>query len=464
MRELGYRVVDLVVDHLERIRDEPAARRGTRPELESALREPIPENGTDPSVVLDRVVREILPWRARVDHPRFFAFVPGPGNFVGAMADALASGFNVFAGTWLGGSGPAMVELVTVDWLRELCGLPESAAGAFVSGGSMANLTALAVARDAKLGGRLADGIAYASDQTHSAVERAFKVLGFSRGQLRLLASDEEFRLPPDGLARAVAEDRAAGRLPFCVVANAGTTNTGAVDPLAELADFCEREGLWLHVDAAYGGGAVLCPRGRDELRGLERADSLALDPHKWLFQPFEIGCVMVREGGLLADVFHARPEYLRDVHRTDEEVHFADLGVQLSRGFRALKLWMSLQVFGLAAFRAAVERGIDLAERAEARARSSDRWEIVAPARLGIVAFRWAATEAGERDADEVTRRLVEASLADGWAFASSTVLRGRPALRLCTLNPRTTEEEIDGVFDRLERLARAPGGPCRA
>ncbi|HYO45799.1 MAG TPA: aminotransferase class I/II-fold pyridoxal phosphate-dependent enzyme [Gemmatimonadota bacterium] len=455
MRELGYRVVDLVVEHLTRIRDEPAARRGARADLEAALREPIPEHGADPHDVIDRVMQDVLPWTARVDHPRFFAFVPGPGNYVGFLADALASGFNVFAGTWLGASGPAMVELVTVDWLRDLCGFPEGSGGLFVSGGSMANLTALAVARESRLGARLPDGVAYASDQTHSSVARALRVLGLSSGQLRLLASDGDFRLPVDGLARAIAEDRAAGRVPFCVIANAGTTNTGAVDPLPELADLCVAEGLWLHADAAYGGGAMLSPRGRRALSGLERADSLALDPHKWLFQPFEIGCVLVRDAGLMADVFHTRPDYMRDVHRVEEEVHFSDFGIQLSRSFRALKLWMSLQVFGLAAFRAAVEQGIDNAERAEARLVESGLWRIVSPARLGTVAFGWAPKGVADQKADEVTHGLAEASLADGWAFLSSTVLRGRPALRLCALNPRTTEADIVGTIDRLERLA---------
>lgn len=460
MRELGHRVVDLVVDHLVRIREEPAARRGRRADLEAALREPIPESGSDPRLVLDRVTREILPWTARVDHPRFFAFVPGPGNYVGFLADALASGFNVFAGTWLGASGPAMVEIVTVDWLRKLCGLPEGSGGLFVSGGSMASLTALAVARETKLGARIADGVAYASDQTHSAVARALRVLGLGPGQLRLMEVDEGFRLRPGDLARAIAEDRAAGRIPFCVIANAGTTNTGAVDPLPELADICAAEGLWLHADAAYGGGALLSDRGRLALAGIERADSLALDPHKWLFQPFEIGCVLVRDGRLLAEVFRTRPDYLRDVHRPGEEqqeVHFSDLGVQLTRGFRALKLWMSLQVFGVAAFREAVERGIANAELAEARIASSGRWRIVSPARLGTVAFGWAPEGASDEEADAVTHGLAETSLADGFAFLSSTMLRGRPALRMCALNPRTTEADIMDTIDRLETLASA-------
>jgi glutamate/tyrosine decarboxylase-like PLP-dependent enzyme len=455
MRELGYRVVDLVVDHVARLADEPAARRGSRADLEAALSEPIPERGTDPHLVLDRVIRDVLPWTARVDHPRFFAFVPSPSNYVGFLADALASGFNVFAGTWLGASGPAMVELVTVGWLRELCGFPASAGGLFVSGGSMANLTALAVARESKLGPETAVAVAYASDQAHSSVGRALKVLGLRSDQLRLLPADDQYRLEIGALERAVAADRRAGRRPFCVIANAGTTNTGSVDPLPELADLCAAEGLWLHADGAYGGGALLCDRGKRALAGIERADSLALDPHKWLFQPFEIGCVLVRDGGLMADVFHTRPEYLRDVHRADEEVHFSDYGIQLTRGFRALKLWMSLQVFGLAEFRAAVERGIDNAERAETRLSESGRWRIVAPARLGTVAFRWAPPGVPEDEADVVTRGLAEASLADGWAFLSSTILRGRPALRLCALNPRTTERDLVGTIERLERLA---------
>jgi glutamate/tyrosine decarboxylase-like PLP-dependent enzyme len=458
MRELGHRMVDLVVDHLVRIREEPAARRGRRADLEAALREPIPESGSDPRLVLDRVTREILPWTARVDHPRFFAFVPGPSNYVGFLADALASGFNVFAGTWLGASGPAMVEIVTVDWLRQLCGLPEGAGGLFVSGGSMASLTALAVARETKLGGRLADGVAYASDQTHSAVARALRVLGLAPDQLRLLPVDDGFRVRAADVAGAVAEDRAAGRVPFCVIANAGTTNTGAVDPLAELADICAAEGLWLHADAAYGGGALLSERGCVELAGIERADSLALDPHKWLFQPFEIGCVLVRDGRLLTEVFRTRPDYLRDVHRPKEqeqEVHFSDLGVQLTRSFRALKLWMSLQVFGVAAFREAVERGIANAELAEARIASSGMWRIVSPARLGTLAFGWAPGGASEEEQDSVTHGLAEASLADGFTFLSSTVLRGRPALRICALNPRTTERDIVETIERLESLA---------
>jgi glutamate/tyrosine decarboxylase-like PLP-dependent enzyme len=386
-----------------------------------------------------------------VDHPRFFAYVPSPGNFVSAMADALVAGLNPFAGAWVTGSGAAQVELVAVDWLRDLCGMPEGAGGAFVSGGSMANLTALAVARHRRLSGDgdSARAVIYCSDQTHSATERGARVLGFRPDQLRRLPSDDEFRLRLDDLARAVDADAAESRLPFCVVANAGTVNTGAVDLLEELAAFCRERGLWLHVDGAYGAAAVLADAGREALRGLGEADSLAVDPHKWLFQPYECGCVLVRDARALPDAFRTVPEYLRDSDLAVEEVNFRDWGVQLTRGFRALKVWMSLQVFGLDAFRAAVARGIRLAEAAEEAVRASAAFEVVTPAQLAIVTFRHRG------GGDDLQRRLAAALLADGYAMLSTTELCGRVVLRLCTINPRTTEDEVRETVARLERLA---------
>jgi len=454
MRALGYRVVDAIVEHFTTLRDKPPSRCGRRADLEALLREPAPEQGSDPEAVVRFLTDHVFSSIMHIDHPRFFAFVPGPSNFVGAMADALASGFNGFVGSWFSGSAMAELELVTVDWLRQLCGLPESAGGLFVSGGSMANLTGLAVGRKVRLDDRIENAAVYYSDQTHSSVERALRVLGFQPEQLRGLPTDDSFRLEMAALGRAVEEDRAAGRRPFCVVANAGTTNTGAVDPLAELAGFCRQKDLWMHVDGAHGAAAVLVPEGRALLGGLELADSLSLDPHKWLFQPFEIGCVLVREEQWLKDTFRILPEYLRDVHRSEEEVNFCDRGVQLTRNFRALKLWMSLKVFGLAAFREAVGWGIHLAEVAERLLRQSSSFEVVTPAQLAIVSCRYAAPGLSAEQLEEINQRLVGAMIADGYAVLTSTVLRGQTVLRLCTINPRTTEEEI---AETIRRLARA-------
>ena len=449
MRALGYRIIDLLVEHFDTLGQDRAATRGLRPKLEALLRESPPEAPGNVGAVLRQLQQDVFSHMVHVDHPRFFAFVPCPGNFVGAMADALAAGLNPFVGTWLSGSGPSQVELVTIDWLRQICGLPETAGGLFVSGGSMANLTALAAARHVKLGDKLNRAVVYFSDQTHSSVERALHVLGFHLEQSRRLASDEAFRLSLADLRREIAADRAAGRNPFCVIANAGTTSTGAVDPLPSLRQLCDQEGLWLHADGAYGAPAVLCRQGRAALDGLQLVDSLSLDPHKWLFQPFEIGCVLVRDSRWLRDTFQMRPEYLKDAVPAGEEVNFSDYGIQLTRCFRALKLWMSFKVFGLEAFREAVAWGIRLAEIAEDRLRESGRWKIVTPAHLAVVSFRLAGGN------DALHRQLVEQTLADGFAMLSSTVLNGRTALRLCTINPRTTEDDIRDTIARLEQLA---------
>ena len=401
MRALGYRVVDLIVEHFTRLAEIPVARKGTRGELEARLREPLPEQPSDPEAVLRQIERDVFSHMLHVDHPRFFAFVPSPGNFAGAMADALAAGFNPFVGTWLGGSGPAQVEVVVIDWLREICRFPSTAGGLFVSGGSVANLTALAAARHARLGERFDDTVVYCSDQTHSSLDKGLRVLGFTPSQVRKLTSDSRFRLPVDALAAAVASDRASGKKPFCVIANAGTTNTGAVDPLPELRALCDRENLWLHADGAYGAAAMLCEKGRAALAGLEHVDSVALDPHKWLFQPLEAGCVLVRDARRLNDAFTVRPEYLKDAVPAGDEVNFSDLGIQLSRGFRALKLWMSFKVFGAEAFRDAVAWGVELAEIAERRLRENPRWEIVTPAQLAIVSFRYAPANMQHEETD---------------------------------------------------------------
>jgi glutamate/tyrosine decarboxylase-like PLP-dependent enzyme len=448
MQRLGYRVVDLLVQHFAAMRDGPVGAKGKPEELMARLSGPPSEMPADPHALLSRLEKDVFPNNLHVDHPRFFAFVPGPGNFVSTMADALASGFNVFNGTWLGGSAAAAIELNVIDWFRGFCGFPETAGGLFVSGGSVANLTALHAARRARLGDAIEGATIYFSDQTHYSVERALRVIGFAREQFRKIPSDDRFRLPLESLREMISSDRKAGLRPFCIVANAGTTNTGAVDSLPQLADLCAEENLWLHADGAYGAAAVICERGREKLAGLDRVDSLSLDPHKWLFQPFECGCVLVRDAAHLKSAFQLMPEYMRDVHRHTAETNLADHGIQLSRGFRALKVWLSMNTFGLAAFREAVTRGFELAEFAERELRTRRDCEILSPAEMGIVAFRFGKS-------DDLQTRLVDLMLRDGFAFLTSTTLKGTTALRLCTINPRTTEQDIIQTIDRLEKFA---------
>ena len=453
MRRLGYRVIDLLVEHFaglaeQKVLSAPGAAGATR-------RHAIPERGRPPEEVLDAVRSEVFGAMAHVTHPRFFAFVPSPSNFVGVLADALASGLNPFLGSWAAAEGPARIELEVLEWLRGVCGLPETAGGLLVSGGSVANLTALAAARHLRLGDRVEGAVVYCSDQTHSSVERALRLLGFAGDRIRKLPSDGQFRLEVSALGRALGEDRRAGLRPFCVVANAGTTNTGAVDPLAELVELCREQELWLHADGAYGAPAALSERGRRALNGLGEVDSLSLDPHKWLFQPIEIGAVLVRDREGLRRTFRVLPEYLRDVEGGEGETNFRDYGIQLTRGFRALKLWMSLQVFGEEGFRAAVGRGLELAEFAEGCLRGRAGWEVVSPAQLGIVAFRFAPQTADPAAQDRMNRTLVRELNRGGLAMLSSTELRGRTALRMCTINPRTSEDDIRATVGRLCELA---------
>jgi aromatic-L-amino-acid/L-tryptophan decarboxylase len=447
MRRLGYRVIDRIVEHFERLDSEPPLRVGDAADLLARLGGPPPEAPGDPDAALDALFDDVLPFIQHGDHPRFLARIGSPSNFVSVLADAAAIGHNVFAGSWTGASGPSAVELVVLDWLRDLCGLPAGAEGVLTSGGSVANIVALAAARTARLAGRPdPSAVVYASDQAHTAVDRALRVLGFGAEQLRRLRTDTGFRLRPGDVREAAAADRAAGRRPFCVVATAGSTSTGAVDPLAELFHVCAQEGMWLHVDGAYGVPAVLVPAGREALAGLELADSLVLDPHKWLFQPIEIGCVLVREPGLLERTFSLGGEgVLRDV--AGGEVNFRNRTVQLTRTSRALKLWLSVRVFGLAAFRDAVAHGIALAEHAEAVLRARAGWEVVTPAQLAIVCFRRAGDDARQT-------RIAAAMATDGFAVPSTTELDGRVVLRMCTINPRTTFADLDATIDRMEAI----------
>jgi aromatic-L-amino-acid decarboxylase len=440
MRPLAHWAVDRVLDHFEHGARGPAIKESSSAELLAALGGPPPEEPGDPLQAMETLVDVALANMQHGDHPRYFARIPGPSSFAGVLGEWLGTGFNAIAASWPGGSGPATAELVVLDWLRSLFGMPEGTEGVLASGGSLANITGLIVAR--RMSGA---GVAYLSDQTHTSITRGLVSIGFPPEHIHVLASDAQFRLDVGSLRTAIDEDRAAGRRPGFVIATAGTTNCGAVDPLNSLADLCAAEDLWLHIDGAYGAPAVLCDAGQAALEGIERADSLVVDPHKWLFQPYDIGCLLVRRAGALTDAFHMAPEYLTGASTGRGEVDFRDRSLELSRRARALKLWLSFRIYGLCRMRAAIARGIELAEYAESVLRADDRWEIVTPAQLGIVTF----ARPGATGADHAARATALAR--DGYAAVTSTVLGGRSVLRLCTINPRTTEHDIASTLERL-------------
>ena len=384
MRRMGYAVVDLLVRRIDALAAGPVLTTATQAEMASRLGEPAPAAAQDFDTLLDRLDRDVLPFVGHFDHPRFFGYIPGAGTWPGALGDLIAAATNIDAGAWRESAGPSQLELTVLDWFREWVGYPPEAAGVLVSGGSAANLTAIACAREALVGAMSPRVVAYASDQTHSSLARAARHLGFRPDQLRVIPTDERSRIRLDHLAAAIDADAAEGRLPFLVIANAGTTNTGAVDDLPGAAAICRERGIWLHVDGAYGAFAVMTERGRAAMPGLDLADSITLDPHKWLAMPFEVGCLLVRNGAHLGEAFALHPEYLRE-GSYNRSVNFADRGLQLTRASRAIKVWLAIQAFGVDAFRAAIDRALDLTIEAERRVLADDRLELVTPASLGI-------------------------------------------------------------------------------
>jgi glutamate/tyrosine decarboxylase-like PLP-dependent enzyme len=455
MRRAGYTTVDALVARLADPEADPVLRRADAAGMRSRLGGPPPEQPRDYGAVLARVVDDVLPYASRTDHPGYLAFIPSFTTWPAALAELTAAAVNLYCGAWMESAGAAQVELEVIDWFRGWLGLPADTAGVLVSGGSAANLTALLVAREAA-GGPSPDSVLYVSDQAHSSLARTARAMGLRPRQVRVLPTDERWRLSPATVAAAVRADRGAGRIPFAVCASAGSTNTGAVDPLAELADVSAAEGLWLHVDAAYGGFAALTAKGRAVLAGVDRADSVTLDPHKWLYQPMECGCVLIRDGARLERTFAIHPDYLDDdAARGTGQVNFADRGLQLSRGFRALKVWVSVQTFGLAAFRAAIQRNLELAEYAEALIRGHPELTLMAPATLGIVCFRRDWPGCDEAETERRGTALAEDLERGGTALVSTTRLAGRHAIRLCILNPTSSQEHVRRV---IEHFAGAP------
>jgi glutamate/tyrosine decarboxylase-like PLP-dependent enzyme len=456
LRKLGYSVIDEMVKHYYSIGEQTVTHTADRATMEKLLREPIPDHPTPPQDVLEQTINDVFSNVMHNQHPRFFAFVPGPSNAVSAVADMLTAGFNAFAGTWLEASGASMIEVLTLEWLLEMMNMPvETGGGIFTSGGSTANLQALHVARYHACGDDDTNGVVYYSDQTHSSIDRATRLMGLRPEQVRRLPSDDHYRINVDALRAAIAEDRAAGKIPFCVVANAGTTNTAAVDPLNALADLCAEEKIWLHVDAAYGGAAMLTEQGEALLKGIGRADSITFDPHKWMFQPYEMGCLLVRDRRQLRDAFLLVPEYLKDTEKGEENVNFFDYGVQLTRGFRALKLWMSLKVFGVDAFREAVSWGFEQGELAAQFIEQNPRWKLISGPQMGVVNFRYVPEGEWSADAlDTLQQQIVDAIVASGWAMIATTILKNKKVIRLIMINPRTTEDELRETVDRLAAL----------
>jgi glutamate/tyrosine decarboxylase-like PLP-dependent enzyme len=474
IRDMAGAAVDWMVDYFGSVREFPVAPATSAAELRARLAEPLPAEGRDVGQLLDVFRDVVVPGSRHNGHPRQFGYVQAPGTAVAAVADLLASALNSNLTAWRSAPAPVELERVAVDWVREAIGLPPGADGLFLSGGSMATFTALAAARHRHCGDAVAaDGMAahprplriYTSTQSHHSIHKAAALLGIGRRNVREVGVDERFRMDVDQLVRAIEQDRAAGADPYCVVATAGTVVTGAVDPLAEIAAVAREYGLWLHVDACYGGFARLAPSVRGLFDGLEQADSVALDPHKWLYLPADCGCLIYRDPAAISGAFALDADYARVMHADpDEAFAFWEYGPELSRRFRALKVWMTLAHVGANAVGEAIESNLDCARYAAGLIADSAEFELLAPVELSILCFRYLPpslrsgrelTDAEERELDRLNQQIMLGVQRGGGSYLSNATVRGRFALRGCVLNYRTTRHDMEVMLRDVRRAA---------
>src|SRR5205809_163609 len=459
IRDWGNSVIQLMADYLGNLRDRKVYRHMSSREIPDRIDHTVPTKGIDLNGLL-KVFREtVIPFRRQNAHPRMFGYVQSPGTPLAAFADLLASVLNANLTVWRSAPAPVELERLTIDWIRQILGFNAGAGGLFVSGGSIANFAAIAAARQAKdyLSGRLR---IYASSETHFSIAKAAALLGIGRENVRLVAVDERFRMRLDDLVAKITADLEAGYVPFCVVANAGTVNTGAVDPLAEIREVANRFQLWMHVDGSYGAFAVLAKSARKLFAGIEQADSIALDPHKWLYLPVDVGCVIYRSPEIARAAFAHDAEYTRIIgEEADEAFAFWDYGPELSRRFRALKVWMLLKGVGLESLSAAIESNLACARYFESIVRESDDFEMIAPVELSIFCFRHVPIQLrseSDQAIDGFNERLLVALQRDGSSYLSNATLGGRFALRGCVLNYRTSLRDMEILVEDLRRVAK--------
>ncbi len=455
MRKIGYELIDRVVDHLTSLSEQPVAKRGSHAEFAARLDEPLSNDGRDLDECLEFFFQRVAPGMTRVNHPRFYAYIPCPSSFAGAVGQMLAAGVNPFMGSWLGGATVCELELITLRWIAELLGFDPNAAGIFTSGGSTANLIGLASARSWVGDDVLQSGVIYVSSEGHASLNKAAAILGFPESAIRTIEVDDDFRIQTDQLVRAIESDRQQGRRPFFVSANAGATNTGAIDPLPEIADLCEANTIWFHVDAAYGGFAAITEEGKELLRGMDRADSLTLDPHKWLYCPMGTGCAFVKDQTLMRNAFSTHGDYLKDLPQ--DEVNFLERGPELSRPARVLAAWMVIRFAGRDALAKQIEEDLRLARMAAELLREGDRFEVFGP-NLSVINFRHRIRNGEtEQESSERDNRLMESTLESGELMLSTTIIDGRCMLRMVVMNHQTTAEDIRHSVRVIHQLSQA-------
>ena len=468
MRKLGHKMLDDMVDYLETVRERPVWKH-VPDQVKAHFTSPVPQQPQTPEEVYEEFVEKVLPYPMGNIHPRFWGWILGTGTVMGAFAELLAASMNTNTG---GGDNHIAnhVEKQVIEWIKEMLRYPQSASGVLTSGCSAANIIGLTVARNAKSGFDLRyrglqsapkKMVLYASQEVHSSIQKAVELLGLGSEALRRLPVNDYFQIDLQILKKAIAEDREKGYLPFCVVGAAATTNTGGIDDLDALADLCQQKNLWLHVDGAFGAWVALAPKARRKVAGMERADSLALDLHKWMSMPYEIGCVLVRHEEQHRNAFSVMPEYLehgeggRGLSGGDLP-WFSDYSFQLSRGFRALKAWMSLKEQGSSKYARIIQQNIDQAEYLGELVHASPALELAAPVTLNVVCFRYVTPNMNGDELDEVNKQIVVELQEEGVAVLSGTVIKGKYVLRVANSNHRSRREDFDFLVREVIRIGK--------
>ena len=471
-KTLGHQLVDALAELLESVPDRPVTPDRSPADVRAAfdLTAPLPEHGTDASALLAQTTRRLFDASLFNAHPRFFGYITAPPAPVGILGDLIASALNANLGSWSLSPAATEIEVQTIRWIAELIGFPTDCGGLLVSGGNMANLVCLLAARTARApwnvrtegvgDGRRGRLVAYASGETHTWIQKAADISGIGTDGIRWIPTNAAMQMDVAALSNAIDADAAAGHVPFLVVGTAGTVGTGVIDPLAQIAAVCRQKGIWFHVDGAYGGFAAALPDAPADLLALREADSVAVDPHKWLYAPLEAGCVLVRDRDALRRTFAYHPPYY---HFEDQYVNFVDAGPQNSRGFRALKVWLALRQAGAAGYRTMIAGDIALARRLAVAVESHPELELTSQS-LSITTFRYVPSElrSGRGDAgvedylNDLNRRLLDRLQRGGEVFVSNAVIGDRYVLRACIVNFHTTESDVDAVPVIIARQGR--------
>jgi aromatic-L-amino-acid decarboxylase len=468
MRKLGHKMLDDMMDYMKTVRERPVWQHVPE-RVKAHFNSPVPQQPQPPEEIYEEFVEKVLPYPMGNIHPRFWGWILGTGTVMGAFAELLAASMNTNTG---GGANHIAnhVEKQVIDWIKEMLGYPQSASGILTSGCSAANIVGLTVARNAKAGFDLRRKglqratqrmVLYASQEVHSSIQKAVELLGLGSEALRLLPINDYFQIDLETLKTSITKDREDGYMPFCVVGAAGTTNTGSIDDLNALANLCQQENLWLHVDGAFGAWAAIAPKAKNKVVGIEQADSLALDLHKWMYMPYEIGCILVRHEGQHRKAFSLTPDYLAHgegrLGLTGGDLPwFSDYGFQLSRGFRALKAWMSIKEHGSRKYARIIQQNIDQALYLGELVNASPELELSAPVTLNVVCFRYVAPALDNAELDELNKRIVIELQEQGVAVLSGTVIKGKYVLRAANTNHRSRREDFDMLVRDVMRIGK--------